>query len=126
MCDAHDAETLVKVTAGHSAFAGKSLVVKKKVGKGEIILVGSIPSEKDMKRLIEIAVLDSEVKCPETEGKLIVSERKGEAGDGMVIVEYGNIAGKIRLDHPMKNLITQKTVEGTVDIAPYEVMVLKA
>jgi len=125
MCDAHDAETLVKVTAGHSAFAGKSLVVKKKVGKGEIILVGSIPSEKDMKRLIDIAAFDSEVKCPKVEGKLVVSERKGEDGDGMVIVEYGNIAGKIYLDHPMKNLITQKTVEGTVEIAPYEVMVLK-
>ena len=78
-----------------------------------------------MKRLIDIAAFDSEVKCPKVEGKLVVSERKGENGDGMVIVEYGNIAGKIYLDHPMKNLITQKTVEGTVEIAPYEVMVLK-
>ena len=126
VCDANDAETLVKITAGHSAFNGKSLVVRKKVGKGEIILVGSVPCEKDMKRLIDIAVSDSGVKKPETEGKLMVAERQGEAGNGMVIVEYGNTGGKIRLEQPMLNLISGKTLEGTVEVAPYEVMVLKA
>ena len=44
-------DALVRVTAGHAAILGKSLVMRRRVGRGEVVLLGSVPSEADMRRL---------------------------------------------------------------------------
>lgn len=45
-----DAQPLVTVAGGHSALVGKAVALQVKVGEGEIILLGSIPSEETWRR----------------------------------------------------------------------------
>lgn len=118
-------ETLVEVTSGHKSINGHSLVVKRKVGNGYVILLGSIPSADDMQRLIREACATANVALPKVEGEIMVSPREGEAGRGLMLVEYGAKPASIVLDRPMTDLISGKALEGKIDLAPYEVLVLK-
>ena len=117
--------SLVSITGGHSAIVGKSLVYQKKVGSGRIILLGSIPSEADMKKLISLACSCSGVKLPAVSGKVIVSRRSGEAGEGLILIEYGNQTAGYYLDEPMTDLLIGETLTGEITLQPYDVKVLK-
>ena len=119
-------DTLAQVTAGHSALLGKSLVVSRAVGKGRVILLGTIPSAKDAARIIRMACELSGVKPVEVEGEVMAAPRAGEAGEGLILVEYGAKDGSCVLPGPMTDLLTGRRLEGRVALKPYDVLVLKA
>ena len=119
-------DTLVRVTAGHSAFLNKSLVTCRKVGEGQVILLGAIPSEKDAARLLSLACGAAGVKGVEVEGDVMAAPRSGEAGEGLMLVEYGAKDATVTLPAPMTDLLTGRRLEGRVALKPYDVLVLKA
>ena len=80
------ADTLVSVTACHSAVVGKSLVYKKNVGKGCVIVLGTVPSAADMKKIISIACEQGGVALPKVEGEVMVTRRTGDAGEGVMLI----------------------------------------
>lgn len=118
-------DALVKVTGGHKSIIGHSLVYKRKVGEGWVILLGSVPSESDMQRLIRTACGLSDVALPCVEGEIMVSPREGDAKRGMILVEYAAKPAAITLDKPMTDLISGKTLKGRVELQPYDVLVLE-
>ncbi len=118
-------DALVEITDGHKAISGKALVVKKRVGNGWVILVGSIPSAKDVQRLVRTACQSAEIVLPDVEGSVMVSPRSGDAGNGCVLVEYAAEPAAFTLDKPMMDLITGNTLSGRIEMKPYEVLVLK-
>lgn len=118
-------DTLVSVTACHSAVAGKALVYRKKVGKGCVILLGTVPSAADMKKLIALACEQSGVALPKVSGEVIAARRKGEAGEGLFLIEYGNREAAFRLDEPMTDLLTDETLSGEIRLEPYSVRILR-
>lgn len=120
-----NAEVLAGVSGGHSAVIGKAVVTRVKVGKGEIILLGSIPSDKDIKKLIRIAAQDAGIKAAEVTGGVLAVPRKGEAGQGLVLAEYRNQGGTCVLPREMTDVLTGDTLSGTVTLAPYEIRILK-
>ena len=119
-------DTLARVTAGHSAFLGKSLVVKRKVGEGCVILLGTIPSAKDAARILRLACAESGVSGTAIEGHVMAAPRAGEAGEGLMLVEYGAEKAACVLPCPMTDLLTGRRLTGRVKLEPYEVLVLKA
>ena len=48
-----------------------------------------------------------------------------EAGKGAVIVEIENKPATLTLDHPVTDVISGRRLEGTQELAPYTVMVVK-
>ena len=118
-------ETLVSVTGGHSSLLGKSLVYQKKVGKGKVILLGSVPSPEDMKKLMNLVCTEDKIRLPHVSGKLIVSPRTGEAGEGIILIEYGNQEGSFCTDTPVTDLLTGEQLHGEIRLRPYDVKVLK-
>ncbi len=118
-------DTLVRVTEGHSALIGKSLVVKRKVGKGTVILLGTIPSEADAARLIRLACDASGAEPVCVEGEVIAARRSGAAGEGLMLVEYGAKNAVCTLPGPMTDLLTGCRLEGRVTLKPYDVLVLR-
>lgn len=126
MYDACQENTLVTVTGLHSAIKGKSLVLSFPVGRGKIILLGSIPSEADLKRILKIAFDEAGVKLPEITGELAVVPRSGTAGSGMILAETGNRPASVKLEQTMTDLLTGKTyAPGVLQVSPYAVLVLK-
>ena len=119
-------DALVRVTAGHSALVGKSLVTCRQVGKGRVILLGTIPSVKDAKRLILLACEAAGVQTVPVEGSVMAVPRAGVAGEGLILIEYGNSTASYPLPRAMTDLLTGRQVEGRVTLKPYDVLVLKA
>ena len=93
-------QRLAHYTAGE--FAPLSVIAERKVGKGKIILVGSVISHGDLMRLVN----------------------KGGMY-GIIAVETENKGGYIVLDGEYTDLITGRKCFGKTEIAPYEVLVLE-
>lgn len=109
-------ESLAHYSAGE--FAPLSAITERKVGKGKVILVGSVISHGDLLRLVNRAPI------AEASGNIILTERTGEIS-GMIAVETENKGGYLVLNGEYTELITGKKLSGKIEIAPYEVMVLK-
>lgn len=124
MCyDAYEIKEGTKSLAHYVAgeFAPLSVITERKLGKGKIILVGSVISHGDLLRLVDRAPI------AEASENVILTERTKKDGDryGIIAVETENRNGYIVLNDEYAELITGRKVSGKVEIAPYEVLVLK-
>ncbi len=122
MADAENADAQAFVTGGHSAFVGKSIVTIKKVGKGEVIMLGTFPSEIDMRTIIDMACDSSGIAIPEVEGEIMAANRDDR---GMVLIEYAARPAAYTLKKPMRELISGRVLEGRVELKPYDILVLE-
>lgn len=121
-----DAEELVSVTGDfYAELMGKSVIFRKQVGKGNIIVLGAIPTDEDMKKLMSYALKLSGAKSFDYEGKLTVAHRVGEGIEGYALAEYRGGEGLFRFDGKMTDILTGNEYENEAKVAPYQVMILK-
>ena len=99
-------------------FSPLSVITEKKVGKGKVILTGSVISHGDLLRLI------NKPPIAEASKNVILTERTGEEC-GIIAVETQNKRGYLVLDNEYTDLITGRIFSGKTDIYPYEVLVLR-
>lgn len=116
---------LVKVVNSHKSINNHAILSEYAVGKGRVIVLGTVPSQKDMKRLIKIICTDNCIAIPEVKGNVMIARREGEAGRGCIMVEYGDKPATVVLPEPMIDILTQKRLVGKVEMKPYDVLVLK-
>ncbi len=121
----NDGDALVTVTEGYPTLVGKATLIRKKIGKGTVYVLGTIPSAADMAKIIALASADAGVSGYEIGGTLTVVPRKGEAGEGLMVAECGNSDGYIMLPEEITDIITGEKYSGKVDLKPYDVLVLK-
>lgn len=118
-------KTLAKVTSGHSAINGKSVIVESKVGKGCVILVGTFLGEKDMEKMIRYVGEKADVTLGDIEGEVMLSPRSGEYGEGVFVIEYSGInKGKYSFDGTMVDILTDKTYKNEIELEPCQISVL--
>ncbi len=121
-----DAEVLATVTGDvYPALQGLAVVFKKRVGNGQIVVLGTEPSDADMAKLLDIVLADSGAQHFNADPDLMVAYREGEAGAGYAVVEYRGKTGRMQIDAPMTDLITGETFRDEVVIAPFGVRILK-
>jgi len=111
----------------HSTLNGKSVLVRKSIGKGTVFLLGFIPSAQDMKELIlPMACKAAGISFGKTEGNsLMVIPRTGKDCSGMILAEFNGSGGSCQLDCAMYEHLSGKTLQGRVEVAPYEVLILE-
>lgn len=114
-----DAEALATYTDG--PLEGLTAVSRTRVGRGQIILLGTLPRPEDLRTLLLDIGIDA---VPGVTSNLLTVPRKGDAGSGMIVVELENKPAMVTLDHPMRDLISGMRYEGIVDLEPYSVLVL--
>ena len=107
-------ESLAKYDGGE--FGGLTVVASRKVGKGRVILVGSVLSHADLLRL------SGRGPIAPASGNVILTERTGEQY-GIIAVETENKEGRVFLDGEYTELITGKRAAGETVIKPYGVSV---
>lgn len=95
---------------------GLSVVTKKKVGKGEVILCGSVVAGADLMKLLPVKPI-----LPATGNIELVKRSDGT----VVVLELENKAGEVTLDGQYKNLLDGKSYSGKLTVNPHEVYVLK-
>lgn len=116
---------LVKVVNSHKSINNHAILSEYAVGKGRVIVLGTVPSKKDMQQLINKICIDEGIAIPEVEGDVMIVRREGEVGRGYIMVEYGNKPANVVLPEPMIEILTQMRLVGKVELKPYDVLVLK-
>lgn len=119
-----DAEVLVRVMGGFSAFKGKALVFKKRVGKGTVFVLGALPDRGNAERLLAEIISDSGVEKLSFEGDVIAARRKGESYSGIAAQEIGGNCGKVFFDGVMTDILTDECFEGEAPLKPFGTRIL--
>lgn len=120
-----DESALATVTEGYPSLIGTSPLVCKQVGQGKIYCLGTFPSAADMEKIIDAVSAESGIRRLKLDGTLFAAERSGRSGDGLIVAECGGKTGSILLEAEMTDLLTGKRFAGEVQLAPYELLVLK-
>ena len=120
-----DAEILATVESGYSSLAGKTLIFSKKVGKGRIIVLGTLPKYDDLQKLLGRILEESGMTPLVIAGNVAAARREGNGLRGITATEYGGKPGKITLPGRYFDHISQKVFEREAEIAPYHTLVLQ-
>lgn len=120
-CDAYElrgAESLATY-ASVPDINGLCAIAKNKVGKGQVILLGTAPDKDVLLKLVD--------KAPNAEASrnICVVKREGEQ-NGLIAFELENKEGYIVLDKPYYDIIAEKEVSGKVEIKPFSALFLKS
>lgn len=101
-------------------FAPLSVITERKTGKGKVILVGSVIDKRDL------LLLAGKKPIAEASDNIVLTERTAKGGkrNGIIACEVENRSGYIELDGEYLELITDRTLSGRVEIAPYEALML--
>ncbi len=119
-----DASPLVKVKGGFSSFIDKTLVFKKKIGKGYIIVLGALPGENDGTRLAKETVDLSGIETFKFEGNIVAAKRIGRKHSGIAAQEICGKEGKLFIKGTMTDILTGKKYTDEVDIKPFGTVIL--
>ena len=99
-------------------FGGLSVITEREVGKGKVILLGSVPPHDVLLKLV------GRDPIAEAGGNVILTAREGKRR-GIIAVEVENREGELLLAKKYRNLISGEIAEGKVNIPPYGVLVLE-
>ena len=111
-----DAESLA--TYESDDLENLTAIARKKVGKGQIIIVGTAIDQKSMLKLV-----DKKPIC-EASSNIDLVERVGEQ-NGIIATDIEGKEGYIVLEKEYYDILNEKNVIGRIAIKPYEALILK-
>ena len=123
--EAGDYAPLLTVKSGHSALVGKSVSFVKQVGKGFVVVLGTMPEEAELLRIIRKAASLAEVQPYDTDRGIMITRRCRGEDTLLIAAAVGGEAGQFRFDGVYTDLLTGETFEQAVNLAPYELRILK-
>ena len=123
--DVEDAESLLVVKEGHSVLLGKSASFIKKIGKGYVVMLGTLPEEKELLRIIKKAAALADSDVYDVDDGLMVTKRCGENDDLYIVASVGGKEGEFRFDGEYTDVISGDTYKDSLKLLPYELRVLK-
>ena len=98
---------------------GLTAIACKKIGKGKVILLGTMISGEDMLRLVEKECGFTPIANASGNVELIAR------GNLILALELQNEQGMVEVNGKYEDVLTGKICEGKTDILPHTVMVLK-
>ena len=120
------ATSLASICSGHTSLIGKSFLLTKMVGKGTVIFVGTFPSYEDMRKIISLACKAADIAQGTQEGNSILAiPREGKGRSGLILMEHAGKGGTYTLANPMRDILSGNEFAGTVDLQPYDLLVLE-
>ena len=93
-------------------------IARRRVGKGQVIILGGAVDKKALLRLVGKAPI------AEASENIDLVERSGEE-NGIIAIEVENKNGYIVLDKEYYDIINERVVSGRVEIAPFEALFFK-
>ena len=128
LSDCYDSYVLCDGTEGIAKYEDREefVITRRKLGKGKIILVGSVIGGEDLRKLLESEA--GVLPLAEASDNVILTEYFAENGTkqvGFSAVETENKEGFIDLDGEYINLMNGRTAQGRVFLQPYEAAMFK-
>ncbi len=118
-CDAYELNGAESLAAYNiNELDNLTAIARRKVGKGQVIILGTVPDNKALLRLVG--------KAPilEASSNIDLVERSGEE-NGIIAMEIEGKDGYIQLDREYYDILNEKTVSGRIEMAPYSAYILK-
>jgi beta-galactosidase len=118
-------KVIAKYTDG--PMKGSAAIIENKMGKGKVIVLGTMPEAKALVSLVTKNAAQAEI-APVTKASpnLLCVPRSGKGGEGMVVVEVENKPASVTINKPAIDLLTgKKYTKGSIRVKPYSVIVLK-
>ena len=116
----------VSVKDGHKEIVGGAVLQCYPVGKGFVYVLGTLPDDKDIRKLITLICKKADIPCDNTDGgTIIVSPRKGEKTAGVILADVSGKGGIYRNKTQYKDIVSGKKFGGDITVKPYEVLVLE-
>ncbi len=116
---------LLTVTGGHSALLGKHCALSCRIGKGQIILLGTFPEKNEMARLIRKAATMSGATIHNASDGIMITRRSDGSQEYNIAASVNGATGEYRFDGKYRDLITDQIHENSISLAPYQVAVLE-
>ena len=112
-----DAESLA--TYDSDELENLTAIARRKVGKGQVIILGTAPDRKTLLKLVD--------KAPILEASFNIDlvERTGEE-NGIIAMEIEGKDGYILLDKEYYDVLGDRVVSGRIEMQPYSAYILKA
>jgi beta-galactosidase GanA len=106
---------------------GLAAIVESKMGKGKVVVLGTMPEAKALVALVTRIAAQSEITpSAKASPNLLCVPRSGKGGEGMIVVELENKPATLSIPKASVDLLTgKKYARGLTKIKPYSVMVLK-
>ncbi len=116
---------MVSTIEGPKELLNRAILLKKRVGKGIVYLLGSIPDPESMRKLVLDVCREGGIVPLPTEGALVVVPREGLGESGLILAEYAGKNASSILPGEYLDLLSGGIVSGKLELKPYEVKVLK-
>ena len=120
-----DFEPLLTVKNGHSALLGKCAAFVKQVGKGYVVMLGTLPEDTELTRIIQKAGALADAKIYDVDEGLMVTQRVHDGDTLYIVASVGGNAGEYRFDGEYVDILSGEHHQNKVKLSPYELRILK-
>lgn len=123
--DNSDFDALLTVKKGHSALVGKCAAYIKQVGKGYVVMLGTLPEDAELFRIIKKAAKLSNSQIHDVDDGLMVTKRVHDGDILYIIASVGGKEGEYRFEGECEDIIYGDIYKNTVKLKPYELHILR-
>ena len=115
---------LITIKKGHSSMVNKPCALEISVGKGKVIILGTVPEVKELRRIITKAVDENGGDRFNITGSLVVVRREGENYSGLMVADIMGEGGTFTFEGKMKDILTDTVFDGSITLDPFCTAVL--
>lgn len=107
-------------------FEGLAAITRKRMGKGQIIVLGTLLKNDDWKKFIRKVCGEIGIEpVVEASPNVLAIPREGKYHEGMAVFEIEYKPGNIKLPKPGIDILTEVKYHGYIEIVPYQILLLK-
>ena len=116
---------MLTVKQGHSALVGKCAAYIKQVGKGYVVMLGTLPEDAELFRIIKKAAKLSNSKIYDVDEGLMVTRRVYDDDVLYIVASVGGKEGEYRFEGEYKDIIYDDIYKNSIKLKPYELHILR-
>ena len=123
--DVGQTEPILTVKKGHSAIIGKTASFIKKIGKGYVVMLGTMPEDNELLRIIKKAATLANAETYDASEGIIVTKRVKDGDTLYIVAQIAERAGEYRFDGEYTDILSGETFKEKIAFNPYELRILR-
>lgn len=120
-----DYRPLLTVKEGHSALVGKCVSFIKRVGLGFVVMLGTLPEEKELLSIISTAAELAKACVYDTDSGIMVTKRVKDGDALYFVASVGGVNGEYRFDGEYTDILSGEVYKNVLSLKPFELHLLK-
>ncbi|MBR6771973.1 MAG: beta-galactosidase [Clostridia bacterium] len=120
-----DFDPILTVKSGHSAIVGKCAAFVRSLGKGYVIVLGTLPEETELVRIMKKAAGLASSRVYDADDGLMITRRVCGEDELYIAASVGGKAGEFRFEGKYTDIISGESFESAVKLVPFDIKVLK-